>query len=43
MFSGKQYLRKRTPENGTDREDFLTLLVDEYLNSNSFGNYIIII
>ncbi|XP_073961713.1 uncharacterized protein [Choristoneura fumiferana] len=36
MFSSNQYLRKRTPENGTDREDFLTLLVDEYLNSNSY-------
>ncbi|XP_053601557.1 armadillo repeat-containing protein 7 [Plodia interpunctella] len=36
MFSTKSQLKKRTPENGTDRENFLSLLVDEYLNSNSF-------
>lgn len=36
MFSSKQHLRKCTPENGTDREEFLSLLVDEYLNSNSY-------
>ncbi|XP_049887930.1 armadillo repeat-containing protein 7 [Pectinophora gossypiella] len=36
MFSNKSQLRKRTPENGTDRESFLSLLVDEYLNTTSF-------
>ncbi|XP_013193034.2 armadillo repeat-containing protein 7 [Amyelois transitella] len=36
MFSSKYQLRIRTPENGTDRENFLSLLVDEFLNSNSF-------
>ncbi|KPJ13706.1 Armadillo repeat-containing protein 7 [Papilio machaon] len=35
MFSTKSQLRKRTPENGTDRESYLSLLVDEYLNSSS--------
>ncbi|XP_013167114.1 PREDICTED: armadillo repeat-containing protein 7 [Papilio xuthus] len=35
MFSTKSQLRKRTPENGTDRENYLSLLVDEYLNSSS--------
>ncbi|XP_026726225.1 armadillo repeat-containing protein 7 [Trichoplusia ni] len=33
MFSNRAQLLKRTPENGTDRETFLSLLVDEYLNS----------
>lgn len=37
MFSTKSQLRKRTPENGTDRENYLSLLVDEYLNSSSLG------
>ncbi|CAK1599989.1 unnamed protein product [Parnassius mnemosyne] len=36
MFSTKAQLQKRTPENGTDRENYLSLLVDEYLNSVSF-------
>ncbi|KAL0850015.1 hypothetical protein ABMA28_011925 [Loxostege sticticalis] len=36
MFSSKAQLQKRTPENGTDRENFLSLLVDEYLNSSSY-------
>ncbi|OWR46252.1 Armadillo repeat-containing protein 7 [Danaus plexippus plexippus] len=36
MFSSKTQLRKRTPENGTDRESYLSLLVDEYINSSSF-------
>lgn len=37
MFSNKTQLLKRTPENGTDRESFLSLLVDEYLHSSSYG------
>lgn len=37
MFSNKTQLKKRTPENGIDRENFLSLLVDEYLNSTSYG------
>lgn len=37
MFSNKSQLKKRTPENGIDRENFLSLLVDEYLNSTSYG------
>lgn len=37
MFSNKSLLKKRTPENGIDRENFLSLLVDEYLNSTSHG------
>lgn len=37
MFSNKSQLRKRTPENGTDRETFLSLLVDEYLHSTAYG------
>ncbi|KAI5642237.1 hypothetical protein NE865_05599 [Phthorimaea operculella] len=36
MFSNKAQLKKRTPENGTDRESFLSLLVDEYINTTSF-------
>ncbi|XP_028175977.1 armadillo repeat-containing protein 7 [Ostrinia furnacalis] len=36
MFSSRAQLEKRTPENGTDRENFLSLLVDEYLNSSSY-------
>lgn len=36
MFSSKSELQKRTPENGTDRENFLSLLVDEYLQSTSY-------
>uniref|UniRef100_A0A2A4K3W2 MaoC-like domain-containing protein n=1 Tax=Heliothis virescens TaxID=7102 RepID=A0A2A4K3W2_HELVI len=36
MFSSKTQLQKRTPENGTDRESFLSLLVDEYLHSSSY-------
>ncbi|KAM3966515.1 uncharacterized protein ACR2FA_012058 [Aphomia sociella] len=36
MFSSKIQLQKRTPENGTDRENFLSLLVDEYINSVSY-------
>lgn len=36
MFSAKNQLLKRTPENGTDRESFLSLLVDEYLHSTSY-------
>ncbi|CAB3231375.1 unnamed protein product [Arctia plantaginis] len=36
MFSSKTQLAKRTPENGTDRESFLSLLVDEYLHSSSY-------
>ncbi|CAH0722746.1 unnamed protein product, partial [Brenthis ino] len=36
MFSSRSQLKKRTPEDGTDREDYLSLLVDEYINSNSF-------
>lgn len=39
MFSSKSQLQKRTPENGTDRENFLSLLVDEYLNSTSHGKF----
>ncbi|KAJ0181294.1 hypothetical protein K1T71_003379 [Dendrolimus kikuchii] len=35
MFSSEAQLKRRTPINGTDRENFLTLLVDEYLNSTS--------
>ncbi|XP_034841454.1 armadillo repeat-containing protein 7 [Maniola hyperantus] len=35
MFSSKVQLQKRTPENGTDRESYLTLLVDEYINKES--------
>lgn len=37
MFSTEGQLRKRTPQNGTDRENFLSLLVDEYLQSTSYG------
>lgn len=40
MFSNKAQLQKRTPENGTDRESFLSLLVDEFLHSTSFGKYL---
>lgn len=40
MFSSKNQLLKRTPENGTDRESFLSLLVDEYLHSSSYGKYL---
>ncbi|KAJ2946288.1 hypothetical protein O0L34_g12324 [Tuta absoluta] len=36
MFCNKAQLKKRTPENGTDRESFLSLLVDEYINTSSF-------
>ncbi|KAL4715242.1 hypothetical protein ACJJTC_007824 [Scirpophaga incertulas] len=36
MFSTKAQLLKRTPQNGTDRENFLSLLVDEYLNTTSY-------
>ncbi|CAH0406059.1 unnamed protein product [Chilo suppressalis] len=36
MFSSKIQLQKRTPYNGTDRENFLSLLVDEYLNTTSY-------
>ncbi|KAJ8733919.1 hypothetical protein PYW07_014470 [Mythimna separata] len=36
MFSNKAQLQKRTPENGTDRESFLSLLVDEFLHSTSY-------
>ncbi|KOB73749.1 Armadillo repeat-containing protein 7 [Operophtera brumata] len=36
MFSSKSQLQKRTPENGTDRENFLSLLVDEFLHSSSY-------
>ncbi|XP_022122892.1 armadillo repeat-containing protein 7 isoform X1 [Pieris rapae] len=35
MFTSLSYLKKHTPENGTDRESYLSVLVDEYLNSNS--------
>lgn len=38
MFTSLSYLKKHTPENGTDRESYLSLLVDEYLNSASNGN-----
>lgn len=37
MFSSQAQLKKRTPENGNDRENYLSLLVDEYINTNSFG------
>lgn len=37
MFSSQAQLNKRTPENGNDRENYLSLLVDEYINTNSFG------
>ncbi|XP_072935827.1 armadillo repeat-containing protein 7-like [Epargyreus clarus] len=36
MFSTKAQLQKRTPQNGTDRENYLSLLVDEFINSSSF-------
>ncbi|XP_026484471.2 armadillo repeat-containing protein 7 [Vanessa tameamea] len=36
MFSSQAQLRKRTPEDGTDRENYLSLLVDEFINTNSF-------
>ncbi|XP_023940148.2 armadillo repeat-containing protein 7 [Bicyclus anynana] len=36
MFSSKVQLQKRTPANGTDREGYLSLLVDEYINTDSF-------
>lgn len=36
MFSSQSQLNKRTPENGNDRENYLSLLVDEYINTNSF-------
>ncbi|XP_026323327.1 armadillo repeat-containing protein 7 isoform X2 [Hyposmocoma kahamanoa] len=36
MFSNKSQLKRRTPENGIDRENFLSLLVDEYLNSTLY-------
>lgn len=39
MFSSKNQLLKRTPENGTDRENFLSLLVDEFLHSSSYGKW----
>ena len=39
MFSSRAQLKKRTPEDGTDREDYLSLLVDEYINTNSFGMF----
>lgn len=41
MFSNKSQLNRRTPENGTDRENFLSLLVDEYLNSTSYGEILV--
>lgn len=40
MFSNKYQLNKRTPENGINRENFLSLLVDEYLNSTSYGEFV---
>lgn len=42
MFSNKFQLKKRTPENGIDRENFLSLLVDEYLNSTLYGKFCLI-
>ncbi|CAK1548416.1 unnamed protein product [Leptosia nina] len=38
MFTNLSYLKKHTPENGTDRESYLSLLVDEYLNSSSLDS-----
>lgn len=40
MFSNKSQLKRRTPENGIDRENFLSLLVDEYLNSTLYGEFV---
>nr|XP_004924642.1 armadillo repeat-containing protein 7 isoform X2 [Bombyx mori] len=36
MFSSRAHLQKRTPKDGTDREAYLSLLVDEYLHSSSY-------
>ncbi|CAG4923981.1 unnamed protein product [Colias eurytheme] len=36
MFTSLSYLKKHTPENGTDRESYLSLLVDEFINSSSY-------
>ncbi|XP_038209363.1 armadillo repeat-containing protein 7 [Zerene cesonia] len=35
MFTSLSYLKKHTPQNGTDRESYLSLLVDEFINSPS--------
>ncbi|KAG6452683.1 armadillo repeat-containing protein 7 [Manduca sexta] len=36
MFSTQTQLKRRTPQNGTNREEYLSLLVDEYLNTSSY-------
>jgi armadillo repeat-containing protein 7 len=35
MFSSKERLQKRTPENGIGRGDYIQLLVDEFYESNN--------
>ncbi|VVC87968.1 unnamed protein product [Leptidea sinapis] len=36
MFTSSAYLKKHTPENGIDRESYLSLLVDEYFNTSLY-------
>ncbi|XP_041974128.1 armadillo repeat-containing protein 7-like [Aricia agestis] len=38
MFTNRAQLKRRTPDNGVDRENYLSLLVDEYINTNFFDN-----
>lgn len=39
MFSSKERLAKRTPNNGIDRESYIRLLADEYYETTNLGKY----
>lgn len=39
MFSNKERLQKRTPANGIDRKEYISLLVDEYYETTSVGEF----
>lgn len=37
MFSSADRIRKRTPQRGIDRKEYITLLVDEYYETTNLG------
>lgn len=37
MFSSIDRLKKRTPEQGIDRKEYIQLLVDEYYETTNVG------
>lgn len=37
MFSNRAHLKRKTPENGIERKEFISLLVDEYYETTDIG------